>query len=170
MSLRAPAKMNWATFENTLVHLTTAEVERFATKHADATIRGFAFDCNSRYGEIGLCADTGGFERASRWELGCWDFQGFNRRVFDQKWRRFQVAITARCGGEEQDKRTFMTPTQTKFMNAVCRVLVRLERVGAFDVFERARNFATLAMDHEESVLSAQARLRRIRREANGEL
>ena len=168
MSLQSPAKLNWAAFENTLVRLTIAEVERFATKHAGETFCGFAFDCNSQYGEVGLCAETNGFERASRWELGCWEYQGFNRKVFDQAWRGFQAVITARCVGEEEDRRTFMTPTQSRFMDAVCRVLVRLEVRGAFDVFKRAGNFATLALDHHESVFSAQARLRRIRREGGG--
>lgn len=196
MPRRTPPKIGWESLERTLMRLTTADLRQFAKKHPQETFYGFAFDCNSEYGELGLCANTnellkaqraapdpnaafwasldkklglgGGSpsakQRKSRWDLGDWDYQGFNTTAFDRAWRRFQSTITQRCEGEEQDKRSFMTPTQARFMEAVCRVLVRLERGGAFDVLQRTRNFSTLAMDHEESESIARGRLQRVRR------
>ena len=104
----------------------------------------------------------------SRWELGDWHYQGFNSKEFNRSWRRFDSVVIKRCMDEEEDGRTFMTPTQTRFMEAACRVLVRLEQDGAFDVLRRTPNFATLAMDHDESESVARARLRRIRRSEGG--
>jgi hypothetical protein len=195
-----PTKIDWSSLERTLFRLATADLRQFAKKHPREEFYGFAFDCNSQYGEVGLCANTnellkaqraapdpnaafwasldkklglrGGSpatkQRPSRWDLGDWDYQGFNTTAFDRNWRRFQSTITKRCAEEEQDQRTFMTPTQARFMEAVCRVLVRLERGGAFDVLQRTRNFSTLAMDHDESESMARARLKRMRRSEDG--
>lgn len=199
MPRRTP-KIEWASLERTLLRLTTAELRQFAKKHPKEAFYGFAFDCNSEYGEIGLCANTnellkaqreapdpnaavwaaidkklglGGEagatkERMSRWALGDWDYQGFDSKDLAREWRRFQTVVTTRCMDEEENKRTFMTPTQRRFMEAVCRVLVWLEQRGAFDVLQRTRNFSTLAMDHDESESTARARLQRIRRSEGG--
>jgi hypothetical protein len=200
MPRRTPPKIEWDSLERTLWRLSKAELRRFAKKHAREAFYGFAFDCNSEYGEVGLCANTnellkaqreapdpnkgvwaaidrtlglGGESlakprRMSRWELGDWDYQAFNSKAFDRNWRPFQSIVTDQCMGEEEDERTFMTPTQTRFMEAVCRVLVRLERDGAFDVLRRTANFSTLAVDHDEPESTARARLRRIRARAGG--
>ncbi len=107
-------------------------------------------------------------ERQSRWELGNWDYQGFNSNAFDRGWRRFESVVIKQCMKEEEDKRTFIKPTQVRFMRAVCMVLVRLERKGTFDILKRTRNFSTLAMDHEESEAAARARMKAIRRRLAG--
>jgi Domain of unknown function (DUF4303) len=191
--------INWDSLERTLFRLTKMNLREFAKNHAGETFYGFAFDCNSEYGEVGLCANTnrllnvqraapdpnaefwasldkklglGGSSaagrRKSRWELGDWHYQGFNSKAFERGWRQFQTAVIKRCMVEEEDEETFMTPTQSRFMEAACRVLIRLERDGSFDVLKRTANFATLAMDHDESESDARARLRRIRRTAGG--
>jgi hypothetical protein len=195
MLRRTPTKIAWDSLERTLLRLTKAELRRFATKHRQEAFYGFAFDCNSAYGEVGLCANTNALlkaqraacdpnaaiwaaidkklglgggspaksQRRSRWELGDWDYHGFNSKEFDRNWRQFQSMVTDRCMDEAEDDRTFMTPTQTRFMEAACRVLVRLERDGAFDVLRRTANFSTLAMDHDEPESAARARLRWVR-------
>jgi hypothetical protein len=200
MPRRTPPKIEWSSLEGTLLRLTKADLRQFAKKHPREVFYGFAFACNSEYGEVGLCANTnellkaqrerpdpnatvwaaidsklglgGGAhaepKRISRWELGDWDYQAFNSKEFDRGWRRFASIVIKRCMDEEQDERTFMTPTQTRFMQAVCRVLVRLESDGAFDVLPRTRSFATLAMDHDEIESVARARLRRTRRSEGG--
>jgi hypothetical protein len=191
--------IDWDLFERTLFRLTEVDLREFAKKHARETFYGFAFDCNSEYGEVGLCANTNELlkvqrarpdpnaafwaslenklgrgvtsaanPRKSRWDLGDWDYQGFNSKAFDREWRHFQTAVTERCMVEEKDERTFMTPTQSRFMKAACRVLIGLERGGAFDVLKRTANFATRAMDHDESESEARARMRRIRQGAGG--
>ena len=191
--------INWDLLERTLFRLTEVDLREFAKKHVRATFYGFAFDCNSKHGEVGLCANTNELlkvqrarpdpnaafwaaldkklgravssaadPRKSRWDLGDWGYQGFNSKAFDRGWRQFQTAVIKQCMAEEEDERTFMTPTQSRFMKTVCRVLIRLERGGAFDVLKRTANFATLAMDHDESESEARARLRRIRRAAGG--
>jgi hypothetical protein len=200
MPRRTPPKIAWDSLERTLLRLSTAELRRFAKKHPKEAFYGFAFDCNSEYGEVGLCANTnellkaqraasdpnaafwasldkklglgGGSpptkQRKSRWDLGGWDYQGFNTTAFNRVWRQFQSAVTKQCEGEEEDAHTFMTPTQARFMEAACRVLVRLKRGGAFDILQRTRNFATLAIDHEESESMARTRLQRIQRSEGG--
>jgi hypothetical protein len=200
MPRRTPPKIAWDSLEQTLLRLTKADLRQFAKTHRREVFYGFAFDCNSEYGEVGLCANTnellkaqreapdpnaavwaaidkklglgGGSPakpaRMSRWALGDWNYQGFNSKEFDRSWRRFDSIVIKRCMDEKEDERTFMTPTQTRFMEAVCRVLVRLERDGAFDVLQRTANFSTLAMDHDEPESTARARLRRIRLREGG--
>jgi hypothetical protein len=201
MPSRAPAKIDWGLLERTLLRLAKSDLRQFAGKHPNETFYGFAFDCNSEYGEVGLCANTNellkkmreapdpnaalwaslnkklglsnespaGGGRMSRWSLGDWGYQGFNSKAFNRDWRRLQSIVTKRCMEEEQDPHTFMTPTQTRFMEAACRVLLRLERDSAFDVLRRTRNFSTLAMDHDEPEAAARQRLRRIQRQERGE-
>jgi hypothetical protein len=191
--------IDWVSLEQTLFRLTEVDLREFARKHARETFYGFAFDCNSEYGEVGLCLNTTGLlkvqraapnpnaaffasldkklgfkaspaatSRKTRWDLGDWHYQGFNSKAFDRGWRRFQTAVIKRCTVEEEDEGTFMTPSQSRFMEAACRILIRLERGGSFDVLKRTANFGTLAMDHEESASEARARLRRIRRATGG--
>ena|SRR5258706_3072149 len=200
MPRRTRTKIQWNSLERALLRLTRAELRRFGKKHLQETFYGFAFDCNSEYGEVGLCANTNALlkaqraapdpnaavwaaidrklglgggspakpRRMSRWELANWDYQAFNSKEFDRNWRRFQSIVTDRCMDEEEDEGTFTTPTQNRFMEAACRVLVRLERDGAFDVLRRTANFSTLAMDHDEPESKARARLRRVRLRADG--
>ena len=195
-----PPKINWGSLERTLLQLTEADLRRFAKRHAHETFYGFAFDCNSEYGEVGLClntkellkaqreapdpnaaffasldrklgldSDSGAMAtRVSRWDLGDWGYQACNSRTFDRGLRRFQAIVTERCMLEDEDQRTFMKPTQTRFMKAACRVLLRLERRGAFDVLRRTGNFSTLARDHDEAESIARWRLRRQRRLESG--
>jgi len=195
---RRPVKIDWEALERTLFRLTRSELRDFAKKHAQEVFYGFAFDCNSAYGEVGLCANTKqllkaqrravdpnaaffasldkklrlantaspSLRRESRWHLGDWDYQAFSRKRFDRSWRRFEAVLAKTCETEEEDRRSAMKPTQKRFMESVCRVLVRLERVGAFDLLRRTGDFSTLAMDHDESESTARARLRRIRRQA----
>ncbi|HEX8912318.1 MAG TPA: DUF4303 domain-containing protein [Humisphaera sp.] len=194
---RRPA-IDWAAVEATLVRLTTADVARFAAAHPGEPFYGFAFDCNSRYGEVGLCLNTEAGLAESRaapdpnaeffaaldkklglpehpapaapaggrprWELGGWLYQGFNGPAFDRGWRRVAAAVTAACDGEPEDPRTFLTPTQARFLESACRALVTLERRDAFAPLPRVRRFATLAIDHDETERAARARLARVRR------
>jgi Domain of unknown function (DUF4303) len=203
-----PIALDWNTLERVLLRLTEADIHRFARGHTHETYYGFAFDCNSKYGEIGLCLNTNKALRAQRnapdpnaafwaaldkklkfgempnspgkasnalrrkrpnlrWSLGDWEHQAFNSPEFDRGWRRFQSRVLERCMMEEEDKDTFMTPTQARFMEAVCRVLVRLERKGAFEALNRTRDFTTLAIDHDESEADGRARLKAVRRREN---
>ncbi len=197
--------VDWTSLERVLLRLTDADIRRFASRHSDETFYGFAFDCNSKYGEIGLCLNTNRALRAQRkapdpnaafwaaldkklnlgekpnsprdastpqrrrspnlrWSIGDWQYQGFNSKEFGQEWRRFHSRVLKRCMMEEEDEDTFMTSTQARFMEAVCRVLVRLERKGAFEAFNQTRDFSTLVVDHDESEADGRARLRAERR------
>ncbi len=104
-------------------------------------------------------------EEELRWSLGDWKHQGFNSKGFESGWRSFERAVLDACTDEEEDEETFLTPTQDRFMRAACRVLVRLESEGVFDVLNRTSDFRTYVADHDESDEDSWGRLEMVRNE-----
>jgi len=51
-------EIDWPTLEDRLFDLAAQDIKRFASKHRDETFYGFAFDCNSEYGNVLLCLNT----------------------------------------------------------------------------------------------------------------
>lgn len=49
---------NWPTLEKTLFRLAADDIQTFAEGHSDETFYGFAFDCNSEYGQVLFCFNT----------------------------------------------------------------------------------------------------------------
>ena len=104
-------------------------------------------------------------EKELRWELGAWKYQGFNSDSFDSGWSSFERVVHERCLGEEENKETFMTPTQDRFMRIACRVLIRLELAGVFNTLNRTDDFETFVADHDESDDESWHRLNSVRNE-----
>jgi hypothetical protein len=50
--------IDWQALERLLVELSKADIQRFAAEHRDETFYGFAFDCNSDYGQVLLCLNS----------------------------------------------------------------------------------------------------------------
>ena len=50
--------IDWEALERALVDLSKADINKFAAKHGDETFYGFAFDCNSEYGQVLLCLNS----------------------------------------------------------------------------------------------------------------
>jgi hypothetical protein len=50
--------IDWQALERLLVELSKADIQRFAAEHRDETFYGFAFDCESEYGQVLLCLNT----------------------------------------------------------------------------------------------------------------
>ena len=103
-------------------------------------------------------------EKEHRWSPGDWKYQGFNSEDFDRGWDSFESAVLEQCEEEEQDEETFMRPTQVRFMEAACRILLRLERENVFGVLNRTPDFSTLARDHDEDEADARARFEEVSR------
>ncbi len=51
-------KIDWNELENCLFNITVDAINQFASSHQDETFYGFAFDCNSEYGNVLLCFNT----------------------------------------------------------------------------------------------------------------
>jgi hypothetical protein len=166
--------IDWSHFESLLFDLTSRDVRDFAAAHLNETFYGFAFDCNSEYGNVLLCLNTeADLQRQAesyktenpdlyadetiddiraglRWNMGDWKYQDFNSKDFDKAWTSLESRVIDLCMDEEEDEETFMTPTQMQFMRSVCRVLVRLEHAHAFDCLSRTDDFKAYAADHDE--------------------
>jgi hypothetical protein len=178
--------IDWADLEKTLHSLCLHEIGKFAQSHRTETFYGFALDCHSDYGQVLLCLNTPEalcqmaiaysngspprkaaevYERELRWSLGDWKYQGFNSETFEKSWDPFQELVSNAYDEEEPADRT---PTQERFMQSACRVLLRLESSNAFNSLQRTDDFQTLAMDHDESDSAAWERLEAVRVEMAG--
>jgi hypothetical protein len=196
--------IDWRTLEDHLFSLAMADIRRFADAHRDEQFYGFAFDCNSDYGQILLCLNTqeslretalqyatnppnkevwdrinkalgfpsdeqretpAEYEQELCWSLGDWKYQGFNTKAFDSGWASFGTDVLNACMDEEEDKETFLKPTQDRFLRAVCRVLLRLEIEGGFQRLNRTDDFGTFVTDHDEPDEVAWHRLETVRNE-----
>jgi hypothetical protein len=98
--------INWKKAEDTLVRLATAEVQRIARHPVGEPFYGFAFDCNSDYGEVLISLnvpsaleqsartfaakypemDEAGWRDKLRWALGDWKFPGIESEDFRTAW------------------------------------------------------------------------------------
>lgn len=108
-------------------------------------------------------------EKEIRWEPGDWKYDEFNSDTFDLGWSPFARAVHEYCLEEEEDKGTFMTPTQDRFMRSACRVLIRLESTGVFEALNRTSDFGTFVTDHDESDEKSWRRLNSVRKETRDE-
>ena len=66
MPRKPDTMIDWDSLERTLLRLAEVDVREFARKHPHETFYGFAFDCNSEYGEVGLCVNTTGLLKVQR--------------------------------------------------------------------------------------------------------
>ncbi len=187
--------IEWDELEGCLFQISRDEIRQFAAAHPQESFYGFVFDCNSDYGGVMLCLNTENElrERAKyylsehrdwyesksleevieslRWSTGDWTYQGLNQgrdsSEFESRWEPFAEAVQSCCCEEDEDPATFMSPTQNRFMESMCRVAIRLESSGAFDSLNRAPNFKIFVSDHDEPDEEAWARLDAVRRQSN---
>lgn len=102
-------------------------------------------------------------EERLRWSLGDWKYHGFNSNKWHTEWEPFQEAVSDACMDEEGD--SYSSPIHKQFMRAACRVLIRLESAGVFEVLRRTDDFKTWVADHDESDEDSWERLAAVRRE-----
>jgi hypothetical protein len=98
-----------------------------------------------------------------RWNMGDWEYQGFESREYGDQWKKYSDAVSENCTGEEEYPETFLGPTQRNFLEAVCRVAIRLVDSNAFAILRRTENFKVFVADHDESESDAWDRLNRVR-------
>jgi hypothetical protein len=106
------------------------------------------------------------FEKELRWSLGDWEYQGFNSKTFAKEWNKFEKAVRITCLDEVEDEKTFMTPTQDRFMRVACDVMIRVEASGALNALKRTAKFKTWVSDHDETESRSARRLAAARRNA----
>lgn len=182
--------IDWDAFEVQLLDSTVREIAAFAAANASATFYGFMFDCNSDYGQVLLCLNTDAslqkqaesyktkhaglyanetvddIKQSLRWNAGDWEYQGFSSGSFEDDLSDFESAVSDATMDEEEDEETFMTPTQDRFMRSVCRVLIQLERINAFNCLARTADFQAFVADHDETDDDSWTRLRMARESA----
>jgi hypothetical protein len=180
-------EIDWSQFESLLFDIASLDISDFAVAHPGEVFYGFAFDCNSEYGNVLLCLNTesdlqrqaGSYKTDNpdlyanetiddirselRWNMGDWKYQNFNSKSFDAAWSSLESSVLDICMDEEEDEETFMTPTQERFMNSVCRVLLRLERTHVIDSLSRTDDFKAYAADHDEDESDSWNRIAEIR-------
>ena len=169
--------MNWSVVEEKLYTASTAALDSFLREHPAERFYGFIFDVNADYGEVLLCLNTEAalhqwatshypswsspeVDRKLRWNAGDWEYQGFNNETpssaqWEQTWSEVQESI-ASASLDDDD-------ISERFLESVCRVLLRLERSQEFLRINREPHFRTLVSDHDEDLQDSWARLERVR-------
>ena len=173
---------DWKRLEETLRRASAEAIGTFASAHGGESFYGFALDCNPDYGEVLLCLNTeAGLARTAaghyadwsprevegrlRWSLGDWRYHAFNTEppcaeAWERAWsatvERIQEAFAEAEDAEADDM-------EERFLVSACRVLLALEKDGAFDALGRDPGFKTLVAGHDEVIEDSWARLLRVR-------
>lgn len=168
-SRRSSQEIPWQELEDKLFQFASREIRLFAREKSDETFYGFAFDCNSDYGQVGLCYNTpehlanrqreqskSATARSLKWALGDWKYPGVQSITFDSVLAAWVDEDEVDEDEEDDDQES---PNTTAFMRVACRVLVRLEAAGVFESMSRTEDFQTFAKDHDESESAAWKRL-----------
>lgn len=173
---------DWKRVEETLRRASAEAIATFAAAHGGESFYGFVFDCNPDYGEVLLSLNTeadlsrtaerfyptwspGEIEGRLRWNPGDWRYHGFNTeppcaeawaRAWSETEERLHEAAT-----DEDDEAA--DAVEERFLQSACRVLLALEKDGAFDALGRDPGFKTLVSGHDEAIEDSWARLLRVR-------
>lgn len=171
--------MDWRKVERRLLGASTSALERFAKDHPAESFYGFIFDCNEDYGEVFMCLNTEAdlaehaarsnysqrdVEKWLRWNAGDWKYHGFNTEppcaeAWEKAWSATQDAIHSAFLDDEDEEED----VPEHFLECVCRVLIAMERDGAFDRLTRDPGFKTLVGGHDEPIEDSWRRLLAIR-------
>jgi tetratricopeptide (TPR) repeat protein len=172
--------IDWERLERALFERTVAELSAFAAAHPGERCYGFAYDCNADCGEVLPCLNTevalqaavaGAFGRSPwegmtaaeiaerlRWNPGDWAHQPIgDPRAWAEAWEPFRSRL------EESQLAEDGSATSERLLEAATRVVMRLEKEGAFEPLARTDAFATLVIDHDESAEDAWSRTRWLR-------
>jgi hypothetical protein len=171
--------MNWRAAEKTLYEAARSVIGRFADNHRNERFYGLVLDLNADYGEVFLSLNTEAglrmwaadhypdyspeeIEQRLRWNPGDWLYHGFNTDEpyaleWEQSWSEYQDRIHDAVLDDDNDA------VSEWFLEAACRVLLRLEKSDALMRLNREEYFKTLVIDHDESLEDAQERLARVR-------
>jgi len=108
-----------------------------------------------------------------KWSPGDWEYQGFNSARWEKgAWRKLSgeviEAVMAEEEAEENRDDDWWRPNAARqFMDAACRVVVRLESGGVFNCLSVTPDFACKCADHDEPEEMSEERLASVRREQN---
>jgi hypothetical protein len=171
--------MEWPKIERRLLRASKEALQSFASEYSHVSFYGFIFDCNADYGEVLLCLNSEQdlaerakhsypnysqeeIERSLRWNAGDWAYHGFNvearfARKWEKQWAATQERIQSAYFEDEDDE------VSELFLQSVCRVLIAMERSGAFNCVSRTPGFKALVRDHDEALDDAWERLDQIR-------
>ena len=174
--------VNWKRIEDTLRGASAEAIASFAAAHSTESFYGFAMDCNPDYGEVLLSVNTevdlaataarhyAGWsarevEGQLRWGVGDWRYHAFNTEppcaeAWERAWSGTVDQIQEAFGEAEDAEADDM---EERFLVSACRVLLALERDGAFDALRRDPGFKTLVAGHDEAIEDSWARLLRAR-------
>jgi hypothetical protein len=173
---------DWKRIEETLRRASGEAIGEFAAAHPAESFYGFALDCNPDYGEVLLSLNTEAdlaataarryagwspreIEGRLRWGVGDWRYHAFNTEppcaeAWDRAWSGTVDRILDAFAEAEDEEADDM---EERFLVSACRVLLALEKDGAFDVLGRDPGFKTLVAGHDEPIEDSWARLLRFR-------
>lgn len=186
--------LDWQSTLATLFSLVHGDVEHFAANHREERFYGLFLDCNSYYGDVFVNLNTpdllrkqaqtykhdlqsiagpaatpdlyahksiGEIEEELRWSPGDWGYLQINR--WDQ-WRERWEPVREAIELVRDDDDLF----DAKFMEMICRLLIRIEQSGVLNLLTRTTDFTIMCADHDELLDHSQERLSRIRQQGNG--
>ena len=158
--------MDWRKIERRLLGASTKALEQFAKDHPAESFYGFVFDVNEDYGEVFMCLNTESddIEDRFRWNAGDFKYHGFNTEPpcaedWEKAWSATQDAIHDAYLDDEDGEQE----VPELFLECVCRVLIAMEKGGAFDRLTRDAGFKTLVVGHDEPIEDSWRRLLEVR-------
>lgn len=183
--------INWKELEKTLLSLTKNSIEWFGSEHEDEVFYGFAYDCNSQYGDAGICFNTEDSLRKLakkmypkmsakkvndelRWDPGDWEYRGVNydsiynvEASWEMEWEPFSSKLHKIIAAHRVDSiEAFKSVSRITdcFLTAVCRVLIELETSDVFNCVNKTDDFKVFAVDNDEDLAEGWHRLNKIRK------
>jgi len=186
--------VNWEGVQDALTLIASQYVDAFGRLHRRKKFYGFAFGCNTRYGEVGVYANTmaslkstaAEYKKRSpkiysgktiselqlklRWSFGDWEFQQYNTDGFNEAWNPVGAFLTSSFPEfdiQNQEKcEQLIREFEDSFMETVCRSMVDLESQGILTALSREDDFKTFVANHDELDETSRDRLEKARNRA----
>jgi len=178
--------------ESKIIEYATASLNRFAKEHKEEKFYGFGLDVNATYGGILLCFNTEeDFEKTSqeyikKWNytkkdledlklnFGDWKYQGFNLNYEEwQNWNKYANDIKNyiifdddEFMTEEEEDKIFEETEKfsNDFLISCTNALLKLEKSGIFEQFEKEDDFFIQVIDHDEDEDEAKKRFELVKK------
>lgn len=179
--------VDWRAAEELLFSYCLAQFPEIAAKHPDEEFYGVFFDCDVVYTCAQVHMNTNALLRThaercmsedrqrdlplyagmtleevmeeSRWDGGSW---GYFPMLAGPEFKDVAAAyqeLLKTCEGSEGD----LLPLREEFMLMACRAVVRIEKSGVFDLFQKSSDFRVICVYIQENLEEGEERLRRIR-------
>lgn len=167
LSAAVPVDIDWDALESRLYSVTASILQEFSVSEEPERVALLCFACYAEFGIVEIYCDTkhtiSDLEEDKGWDVAASKYALLCTQPFQSTWesgfgefqQQIQEAVAEELG--------WPPPTVERFLAAVCKVAVRLEREGALDCLPKAAEFSVFVIDNDDDFEEANARLEDIR-------